>query len=166
MLVFGVCLCFIFYKYKSATKERKPTNNQLQIIPLPPHNDYTVEIEERLYDIIEEEYMLDDHHLQQMQIIWLSDYLDVINETNSTETTESKTKEIPNVSSHSVPASKSQNTNKNEKSSLFSRTVPHQMMKTARKQQKIMYPYQPVLKMSPPKKGKYLTIPPLPKNRQ
>ncbi|VDI43317.1 Hypothetical predicted protein, partial [Mytilus galloprovincialis] len=164
VLVFGVCLCFIFYKYKSATKERKPTNNQLQIIPLPPHNNYTVEIEERLYDIIEEEYMLDDQHLQQMQMQMGSDYLDVINETNSTETSESKTKEIPNVSSHSVPASKSQNTNKNEKSSLLSSDSTSSNDEDRQETtEDYVNPYQPVLKMSPPKKGEYLTIPPLPK---
>lgn len=162
LLVFGVCLCFIFYKYKSAAKEKKQATDQLQIIPSTQQNDHAVEMEERLYEIIEEQDMLDDHHLQQIRMRMASDYLDVINESNSTELFESKTKEIRHFSSQSVPTSNSKKTEKNEISSLLSSDSTSSNDED-RQETTDNYenPYQPVLKMSPPKKGEYLTIPPL-----
>lgn len=162
VLVFGVCLCFISYKYKSAFKEKIQTINHVQILPSSPHNDYGIEMEERLYDIIDETDMLDDHHIQQMQMQVTSDYLDVINESYSTEIFEIKTKENRHFPSQSVPTSKSKNADKNESSSLFrSDSTSSNDEERQETTEDYVNPYQPVLKMSPPKIGDYLTIPTL-----
>ncbi|VDI62315.1 Hypothetical predicted protein [Mytilus galloprovincialis] len=157
VLVFGVCLCFIFYKYKSAAKEKKPPINQ--IIPSPPHNGYAIEMEERLYDLIDESNMIDDHHVQQMASV----YLDVIDESINTMNYESQNKVILNFPSQSIPtAAVKHQENKNDSSSLLgsNSTSPNDEDRQETTEDYIN-PYQPVLKRSPPIKEDYLTIPPL-----
>ncbi|CAG2211252.1 unnamed protein product [Mytilus edulis] len=164
VLVFGVCLCFSFYKYKSAAKEkrRKPPVSQLQIISSPPHNAYAIKMEERLYDLIDESEMLDDHHIQQMQIA--SVYLDVIDESIYTMSYESQNKGILSVPSQSIQTAEVKHQeNKNDSSSFFlgsDSTSPNDEDRQETTEDYVN-PYQPVLKISPPQKEDYLTIPPI-----
>lgn len=85
---FSVGLCFIFYKYESATKEKRPTIIKSLIAPLF-QNDHIIEMEDRVYDIIQDTDMLDDQNIQQVQIQLSPDYF---SESHCNECKESKNK--------------------------------------------------------------------------
>lgn len=63
VVVLGICVCFIFYKYKTVGKMKKVTIIHPGNTLLPQHRQ-DIEIEERLYDTIGDTHML--RYVQQM----------------------------------------------------------------------------------------------------
>lgn len=68
----GMCLCFVFYKCKTTGMRKKATmikstNHSLQ------QRSLNIEMEERVYNIIDDEDMLDDKEIHKMQIEMSSD---------------------------------------------------------------------------------------------
>ncbi|VDI43319.1 Hypothetical predicted protein [Mytilus galloprovincialis] len=143
VIVFGVCLCFILYKYKLSQKKKKRTIIRSPIPPLP-QNDQPIASEYRLYDIINEADLLDDNDLQQIRKS--ADYLDVIS-TGSDDSS--------NMVNHDPIAL----TNKQENCSVSSGN--HTSSSDENNQEVTegyLNPYQPIIKMSPPTKKEYLTL--------
>lgn len=81
---FCVGLCFIFHKYKSAAKERRPTKIKSPVAQLL-QNDNIIEMEDRLYDTIHDTDMIDDKNIQQVQIQMSPNNLDEVSESQFTE---------------------------------------------------------------------------------
>lgn len=150
--VFGVCLCFIYFKYKSAAKRSKPTIIQSPL-PLSP-----IETDYRLYDIINEADMLDDHHLHHLQIS--SDYLDVISASSSTGSFKSTNFVNHDFPCQFAPCAKTKTRESIvDCSSLISGDST--LSSAAANQdatQDYLNPYTAVIKMSPPIKDEYLTL--------
>lgn len=156
--MFGVCLCFIFYKYKSATTRKKTKILQLPDIPLPKIN-HAIEIEDRFYDIINEADMLDDQQLHQMKIM-SSDYLDVISSLNRIEKVRNTKDVINDIQCQICPSNKSNNhESKANCNSLVSMdTTSSSSEDNQETTQDYLNPYQSVIKMSPTTKVEYLTL--------
>lgn len=147
VVVFGVCLCFILYKYKLSQNKMKRTVIRLPI-PQIPQNNHPIEMDYRLYDIINDADVIDDHNLLQIQMS--ADYLDVIS-TGSAESSNmvnhgpsAQTKkhklEIDNCSGNSYNITSSSDDDIQELTEGY------------------LNPYQPIIKTSPLTKTEYLTL--------
>lgn len=159
---FGICLCFVFLKYKTLTEKNKKNIvniNQTQNSSIPQQIQ-TIENADRLYDIIDEEDILDDRRIQQMQMS--SNYIDVIHDSNIRESCESKSFENQDNPCQLPPTHETQNQENNMKmdsrslksgDSTLSSDEYHQDLT-----QDYLNPYQPMIDISPPAERKYITI--------
>ncbi|CAG2211279.1 unnamed protein product [Mytilus edulis] len=152
-----VCVCFIFYKYKAVNKTKKATITQPQN-PSPTPNSRNIEMEERLYDIIDDEDLSADQHLQEHQMS--PDYLDVISGSNSTGSGDGITVEnheniFESLSTEQIKMLVNKvifnSLNKRESTSSSGEDRPET-------RQDYLNPYQSVLKTSPPNIREYLTL--------
>lgn len=148
-MVLRICLSFIFYKYKIVTKNKKATITGTQNLSLPL-NSQNIEIEERLYDIIDDTDLLEDQHVQQLQMS--PDYLDVIRGSNSTGSGDEKTVENNENNFESLSADQIKmivnkvicsSLNKGESTSSSEKNHPET-------KQDYLNPYKFVIKTSPP----------------
>ncbi|VDI30460.1 Hypothetical predicted protein [Mytilus galloprovincialis] len=126
---FGICLCFVFLKYRTLTKKFIVTISQTQN-SLLPQQIQPGETADRLYDSINDDDILDNRRLQQMQIS--SNYLDTQNQDN-------------NLNSNSLSLKSGDSTSSSDE---------YQWDST----QDYLNPYQPMIDISPPVEHKYLTI--------
>ncbi|CAG2211259.1 unnamed protein product [Mytilus edulis] len=155
---FRICLCFVLFKYKTLSKKHlvtiSQTRNALITLQIQPH-----ETADRLYDIINDEDILDDRRIQQM--LMSSNYLDVIHDSN---TRELESNRCPNQDNPcqllSIDQTQNQENNlKVDGHSLMSgdntsSSDEYQWDST----QDYLNPYQPMIEISPPVENKYLTI--------
>lgn len=159
MVVFGICLCFIFYKYKSATKRENTAIIRLPIVPIP-ENSHTIKIEDRLYEIINEADMLDDQQLQQIQMQKRSGYLNVFSSSNSIASCNS-TKDVNNdIDSRFFQSDEKKNHESKDKCCYLESgdTTSSSSEDNPETTQDYLNPYQPITKLSPPTKREYLTL--------
>lgn len=70
--VFIICICFVVYKCRTGSKT---TIRQSKITSLPRYSK-NVTNEERVYNIIVDEDMLDDESIQKMQMEMSSEFVD------------------------------------------------------------------------------------------
>lgn len=143
VIVFGVCLCFILYKYKLSQTKKKRTIIRSPIPPLPQNNQ-PIASEYRLYDIINEADLLDDHDLQQIRKSAV--YLDVIS-TGSAESSN-----IVNLEPTAL-ANRQENCSVSSGDNTSSSDENKQEVTEG-----YLNPYQPIIKTSPPTKKEYLTL--------
>lgn len=68
----GMCLCFVFYKCKTTGMRKKAT-----MIKSTNQRSLNIEMEERVYNIIDDEDMLDDKEIHKMQIEMSSDFFNL-----------------------------------------------------------------------------------------
>ncbi|CAG2195670.1 unnamed protein product [Mytilus edulis] len=157
VLIFGICLCFIFYKYKTVNKKKKATITQSQN-PSPTPNSHNIEMEERLYDVIDDADLIEDQQLKDIQMS--PDYLDVISGSNSTGSGEGKTVENHENNFESLSTDQIKMlVNKVICSSLNNReSTSSSGEDRPETKQDYLNPYQSVIKTSPPNIREYLTL--------
>ncbi|VDI45554.1 Hypothetical predicted protein, partial [Mytilus galloprovincialis] len=156
---FGICLFFVLLKYNTLSKKYIVTISQTQNSSVPQQIQ-TIEIADRLYDIINEEDILDDRRIQQMQMS--SNYLDVIHDSNTRERCESKSFENQDDPCQLLSIDQTQNQENNLKSdSRFLKSGDSTSSSDEFHKdliQDYLNPYQPMIDISPPEERKYLTI--------
>ncbi|VDI63679.1 Hypothetical predicted protein [Mytilus galloprovincialis] len=157
VLIFGICLCFIFYKYKTVNTKKKATITQAQN-PSTTQNSHNIEMEERLYDIIDDADLIEVQQLKDNQMS--PDYLDAISGSNSTGSGEGKHVENTDNNFESLSTDQIKMlVNKvicsslNKRESTSSSGEEHQDTK-----QDYLNPYQSVINTSPPNIREYLTL--------
>ncbi|VDI63678.1 Hypothetical predicted protein [Mytilus galloprovincialis] len=157
VLIFGMCLCFLFYKYKTVNKKKKATITQSQN-PSPTPNSHGIEMEERLYDVIDDADLIEEQKLKDNQMS--PDYLDVISGSNSTGSGDGKTEEnheniFESLSTDQIKmlVNKVICSSLNNRESTSSSGEEHQETK-----QEYLNPYQSVIKTSPTNIREYLTL--------
>lgn len=158
VVLFGICLLHLFYKYEFAAQRKRPTLLESENTQDHQRN-HTIEIEDRLYhfyDIINDADVVDDHHLQQIQIS--SDYVDVIRSSDSIASSKSKSEVSYDIPCEDLPSA---GTKKYESNAAFGRSGITTSLHNDEQQdtaQDYVNLYQPLIKLSPPKREEYLTL--------
>lgn len=162
VVFFGICLCFFFFKYKTLTKRKKTSviQEHQEQNPSSPQNSQAIDMEERLYNNIDEEAMLDDQHIQRLRMS--ANYLDVIADSSTIRNDENKSSENHDITCRllSTATVRSRGTSLREvchsvisgNSTSSSNEYPQETT------QDYLNPYQPLIKMSPPKVREYLKL--------
>lgn len=157
--VFGLCLCVIFCNYQS---KRTRKNKAIIQSPIPPKavNNHTIGIEDRVYEVINDADVLDDQNLRQIQMHMSSDYLDAINASNSTGSGRSTFETNNNSPPQYLPCAETTNNESKFDGSPLASSVTSSSSGQFNDNttQDYLNPYQPVIKITPPRKGEYLTL--------
>lgn len=158
VVLFGICLFFLFYKYEFAAERKRPTLLESENTQEHQRN-HTIEIEDRLYhfyNIINDADMVNDHHLQQIQIS--SDYVDVIHSSNSIASSKSKSEVSYDIPCEDLPSAGTKQYESNAAFGISGVTTSLHNDEHQDTAQDYVNIYQPLIKLSPPKNEEYLTL--------
>lgn len=162
VVLFGVCLCFIFYKVEFVAKWKRPTCFRSGI-PQERQCDNSIEMDDRLYheyNIINDADVLDDLNLQRMQIQMSTDYIDVIRSSNSIASSKSKSEVSYGIPCQDLPSggTKTYENNVDFRSWISGDSISSSSNEHQNTTQDYLNLYQPLLKVAQPKREEYLKL--------
>lgn len=158
VVLFGICLFFLFYKYAFAAERKRPTLLESENTQEHQRN-HTINIEDRLYhfyNIINDADVVDDHHLQQIQIS--SDYVDVIRSSDSIASSKSKSEVSYDIPCEDLPSTGTKKYESNGAFGISGVSISLDNNEHQDTAQDYVNLYQPLIKLSPPKREEYLTL--------